>query len=108
MNRRGFLKSILAAGVAPYVVTTAGVLMPVRAIAAPELVIFPHGPMTATEVLARQKEWLRDCERIISDSLGVPRWAFNLELTSSAAENLARVNAAIEWEHRRQFVLGAK
>lgn len=30
MNRRGFLKSILAAGVAPYVVTTAGVLMPVR------------------------------------------------------------------------------
>ena len=33
MNRRGFLKSILAAGVAPYVVTTAGVLMPVRQIA---------------------------------------------------------------------------
>lgn len=30
MNRRGFMKSILAAGVAPYVVTTAGVLMPVR------------------------------------------------------------------------------
>ena len=30
MNRRGFLQSILALGVAPYVVTTAGVLMPVR------------------------------------------------------------------------------
>jgi hypothetical protein len=30
MNRRSFLKSILAAGVAPYVVTAAGVLMPVR------------------------------------------------------------------------------
>ena len=30
MNRRGFLASILSAGVAPYVVTTAGVLMPVR------------------------------------------------------------------------------
>ena len=30
MDRRGFLKSILATGVAPYVVTTAGVLMPVR------------------------------------------------------------------------------
>jgi hypothetical protein len=32
MNRRGFLKSMLAAGVAPYVVTSAGVLMPVRKI----------------------------------------------------------------------------
>lgn len=30
MNRRGFMQAILAAGVAPYVVTTAGVLMPVR------------------------------------------------------------------------------
>lgn len=30
MNRRAFLKSILAAGVAPYVSTMAGVLMPVR------------------------------------------------------------------------------
>lgn len=30
MNRRGFLKGILAAGVAPYVVTRAGVLMPVK------------------------------------------------------------------------------
>ena len=30
MNRRGFLQAILALGVAPYVVTTAGVLMPVR------------------------------------------------------------------------------
>jgi hypothetical protein len=29
VNRRGFLKGILATGVAPYVVTTAGVLMPV-------------------------------------------------------------------------------
>lgn len=35
MNRRRFLKSILAAGVAPYVVTTAGVLMPVHALAVP-------------------------------------------------------------------------
>ena len=31
MNRRGFLQGILAAGVAPFVVTTAGVLMPVTA-----------------------------------------------------------------------------
>jgi hypothetical protein len=34
MNRRGFLKSILAAGVAPFIVTTAGVLMPARNILA--------------------------------------------------------------------------
>ena len=30
MDRRGFLKNILVCGIAPYVVTTAGVLMPVR------------------------------------------------------------------------------
>jgi len=30
MNRRSFMQSILAAGIAPYVCTTAGVLMPVR------------------------------------------------------------------------------
>jgi hypothetical protein len=35
MNRRGFLKSILAAGVAPYVVTSAGVLMPLKQIIVP-------------------------------------------------------------------------
>jgi hypothetical protein len=32
MNRRGFLRSMLAAAAAPYVITTAGVLMPVRQI----------------------------------------------------------------------------
>lgn len=32
MNRRGFLRGILAAGVAPYVVTSAGVLMPARSV----------------------------------------------------------------------------
>ncbi len=32
MERRGFLKSVLALGVAPWVVTKAGVLMPVRKI----------------------------------------------------------------------------
>ncbi len=35
MNRRSFLQSILAAGVAPWVCTKAGVLMPVRQILAP-------------------------------------------------------------------------
>ena len=32
MNRRGFLAGILASGVAPYVVTTAGLLMRIRPI----------------------------------------------------------------------------
>ena len=32
MNRRGFLQGILSAGVAPYVCTAAGVLMPVKKI----------------------------------------------------------------------------
>lgn len=38
MNRRGFLQSILAAGVAPYVVSS-GVLMPVKKIWVPEVSI---------------------------------------------------------------------
>lgn len=65
MNRRGFLKSILAAGVAPYVVTTAGVLMPVRAITAPKLIVWGDttveysGYMTATEVLALREAYFR-------------------------------------------------
>lgn len=36
VTRRGFLNGILAAGVAPYVVTTAGVLMPVRKLWVPD------------------------------------------------------------------------
>jgi hypothetical protein len=46
MNRRGFLKSMLAAGVAPYVVTSAGVLMPVKKIltaTAPEIAFIQNG-----------------------------------------------------------------
>lgn len=37
MNRRSFLASILASGVAPYVVTGAGVLMPCRSLALAEV-----------------------------------------------------------------------
>lgn len=47
MNRRGFLKGmagILASGVAPYVCTTAGVLMPVKAIALPWRTVPFFGP----------------------------------------------------------------
>lgn len=51
MNRRGFLEGILAAGVAPYVQTAAGVLMSVKKI------LSLDAPMTATEVLALEKEF---------------------------------------------------
>lgn len=37
MNRRGFLQAILASATAPYVITTAGVLMPVKKIFVPSL-----------------------------------------------------------------------
>ena len=43
MNRRGFMQSILATSVAPWVCTTAGVLMPVRQIIAPRNGLF-FGP----------------------------------------------------------------
>jgi hypothetical protein len=43
MNRRSFMHGILAAGAAPYVVTAAGVLMPVRALAVVE-----RAPVIAT------------------------------------------------------------
>ncbi len=44
MNRRSFMQSILAASAAPWVCTTAGVLMPVRKIiASPQSLVFPNG-----------------------------------------------------------------
>jgi hypothetical protein len=56
VNRRGFLKSILAAGVAPYVVTTAGVLMPVRQriVYLPELPVMWQSPFSSTYYRARR------------------------------------------------------
>ena len=50
MNRRGFLKSMLATGAASYVVTSAGVLMPVRKLlsATPEEVAFVQSGTGAT------------------------------------------------------------
>lgn len=49
LNRRGFLGAILAAGVAPIVITTPGLLMPVRSIVmptAPELIVFGNTAVT--------------------------------------------------------------
>lgn len=52
MNRRSFLKGILAAGVAPYVVTSAGVLMPVRVFASSRpLVLYGDGMHDDTAAL---------------------------------------------------------
>lgn len=53
MNRRGFLQSILAAGIAPYVATTAGVLMPVRQIATP---LWGKSIVSMPDVLAAQRD----------------------------------------------------
>lgn len=53
MNRRGLLKAILAAGVAPYVVTTAGVLMPVRSLSGEVSIdLIVRGQVTASFVRA--------------------------------------------------------
>lgn len=65
MNRRGFLKSILAAGVAPYVVTASGVLMPIKQIARIEPI--PFDP--SAEETAR---WLRACEQEIMKIVNPP------------------------------------
>ena len=66
MNRRGFLQGILAAGVAPAVITTAGVLMPVRALWKPrglfdglqwgaeELALMPRVPPLTIDMIARE------------------------------------------------------
>ena len=44
MDRRGFMQSILAAGVAPWACTAAGVLMPIKKIiTAPLTLILPDG-----------------------------------------------------------------
>lgn len=69
-TRRGFLQAILAAGVAPYVSTAAGVLMPVKKIAEAPLGeffikegdVFVHrklyaGPLTPEEL----REYATEC-----------------------------------------------
>lgn len=62
MNRRGFMKAILAAGAAPYVQTAAGVLMPVRKLVVPE-----YGMSPALVAL----DALRELERVML--FGQPR-----------------------------------
>ena len=54
MNRRGFLQAILAAGVAPWVITKAGVLMPVRKVIVPPPVIWHSNQLS--EAAAEQWE----------------------------------------------------
>jgi hypothetical protein len=52
VNRRGLLRGILATGVAPFVCTTSGILMPGKAI------MYPWGNVNAGEVLAWQEEFV--------------------------------------------------
>jgi len=51
MNRRGFLQGILAFGIAPFIVTTGGVLMPVRRISSLFLQAPQTGPNYSFEVI---------------------------------------------------------
>lgn len=62
MTRRTFL-GLLGVGVAaPYVIRIPGILMPVKQIWVPE-----PGHITATEVLARQKEHIATLQNAITD-----------------------------------------
>jgi hypothetical protein len=49
VNRRGFLAGVLAAGIAPAIICTPGILMPVRKIAVPQFPDVIYGePITLT------------------------------------------------------------
>lgn len=66
MNRRGFLRGMLAAATAPFVVTSAGVLMPVRKIWTPFDYDVEVLPLTVHDLRARAMaelvEWWRNEE----------------------------------------------
>lgn len=80
MNRRGFLQAILAAGVAPYVVTAAGVLMPGKAIALPEWGISIVG---TPEFLASQARRNAIVSEILAHAL--PMEAFSKHMPPQSA-----------------------
>ena len=67
MNRRGFLAGVLAAGIAPYVVTTAGVLMPVRDLWKPSLNITFNGEEIALTIDDFARTYLEPTMRQLSD-----------------------------------------
>jgi hypothetical protein len=77
MHRRGFLKACLAAAAAPYVVTAAGVLMPVRNVVTIGVDLAAGRDFTAAGIVARMQpfhrvlnEYLKEVEnRIIFDIL---------------------------------------
>lgn len=88
MNRRSFLQSCLAAATAPYVVTVAGVLMPVRKLLAPDLTEAALEDMIVE--LARQ-----------TDGRGIainPRWAHVLRpgLNRVFEEQYASIGEALK------------
>lgn len=84
MNRRGFLKAILASGVAPYVCTTAGVLMPVKPLWTP--------PEAAHEII-EIAEYVRlsgalTLAQLVSDTIRM----HTEELTRTISDNNALFN----------------
>lgn len=112
VTRRGFLKGmagILAAAAAPAIITTPGLLMPVRKIIVPpgarevqewleecqqriaksmaadlEHVLTYGQPMTATEVIARQEEGFRLLGQAFLNSMPPDRQWFTLKLKDQA------------------------
>lgn len=66
MNRRSFVQSIPAAGVAPWVTTTAGVLMPVRALSVPVPIVVPYSNFGKLSDEQR-KAWLRSLWNDVND-----------------------------------------
>lgn len=77
MNRRGFLNGILAAATAPYVVTAAGVLMPVRKIALPEWGISHLKQVGAPELQDQLNRYMADMMDRVMYAVVVPPELFS-------------------------------
>lgn len=60
MNRRTFIGSILATGVAPYIVTTSGLLMPIKALAVPTVRGFEYLRLDPNEDGTILRQWSPD------------------------------------------------
>lgn len=70
-TRRSFLKGmagILAAGVAPYVITTPGLLMPVRSIVVPT---YGKSGGVRWVGLDEREAWLEECRKKIAESMAL-------------------------------------
>jgi hypothetical protein len=102
MDRRGFMKAILAAGVAPYVVTTSGVLMPVRRV----ITLSDPLPDDWTAVLdegAPYVEWLAQTDEWLAQTVS---FTFNLgpPIRGVASTLLLELEAAKRGKTVRELV----